>query len=129
MESYLSQMITQWHNLKDMQNYYYSERINTEQAIQQYLQDPEQWKDKGTISFDNLRIRLKMNRKWDQKQIALIKAQHHLCATQFPFITEYKEVKTQSDYLAVKEPHIWQKLMPALLEYPAKPYFFAPEKG
>ncbi|MBS0289297.1 MAG: hypothetical protein JSS07_04570 [Proteobacteria bacterium] len=129
MDSYLENMISHWNSLKKLEGHYETERLKAEDAIQQHLQHNNLWKDKGTMSFENLKIRINYSRKWDQKYLAEVKTKHHLTATQFPFVTEYKELKTQSDYLEVKEPEIWQKISPALLIVPTKPYFFTPKKG
>jgi hypothetical protein len=129
MDSYLSNMISHWHSLKKVENQFHEERIKTEEAIQSHLQKHNLWINSGTMSFNDLKIRVSYNRKWNQKSLAKIKAQNQLEQTQFPFLTEYKELKTQSDYLEAKEPDVWKKLAPALLVFPAKPYFFVPRKG
>lgn len=128
MDNCLTDMISQWHTFKKMESHYNDERIKTEEIIQHYLQEHEQWKESGTLSFDNLKIRLNTRRKWDQRLLTKIKAQYQLPAPQFPFLTEFKELKTQSDYLEAKEPQIWEKIVPALTLYAAKPYFFVSGK-
>jgi len=128
MDSYLSNMISHWHSLKNLEGYYNDERLKTEEAIQSHLRKHNLWKESGTMNFDNLKIRSALKRKWSQRHLAEIKAKHQLTATKFPFYIEYKELKGQSDYLEAKEPQVWEKLSPALLVYPTKPYFFAPDR-
>lgn len=129
MDHYLENMLSHWKSLKKLEAHYSDERLKTEQIIQEYLQDNEQWKDAGTMSFGGVKIRTQYRRKWHHEQLAKIKDEYDLDSMQFPFAVEYKEIKSQSDYLAEREPHIWKLIEPALSLCTTKPYFFIPKKG
>lgn len=129
MDNYLSNLFSHWSSLKQLEAHYSEERLRTEQAIQEYLKDNNLWKDTGTMTFGDVKVRTQYRRKWNQEKLNQVKAEYDLGSMQFPFAIEYKEVKSQSDYLAEKEPETWSLIAPALIEYPTKPYFFIPKKG
>ncbi len=112
-----------------MEGHYSDERVRTEQVIQEYLRNNDQWKDLGTMSLGALKIRTQYRRKWHQEKLAKLKGEYHFDSIQFPFSLEYKEIKSQSDYLAQNEPQVWNLLEPALELCPTKPYFFVSKKG
>lgn len=129
MDHYLDNLISHWSSLKKIEAHYSDERVKTEQAIQNYMQEHDQWKEIGTMSLGAVKIRTQYRRKWNHEKLDQIKADHQLSEMQFPFAIEYKEIKAQSDYLSEREPEIWQMIAPALTLYPTKPYFFIPKKG
>lgn len=128
MDYYLENLLAHWSSTKKVESHYHDERLKTEQLIQEYLQSKAQWKDDGTMYLGDVKIRTQYRRKWNHDELSALKKELSLDVTLFPFLVEYKEVKSHSDYLAEKEPDIWEMIETASILCPAKPYFFIPKK-
>ncbi|MFO1259079.1 MAG: hypothetical protein U1E78_11810 [Gammaproteobacteria bacterium] len=128
MNGHLTTLVSRWHSLKQLQDHYTAERLEVEKSIQRYLCEENKWKLSGTMTLGELKIRAVLKRKWNQDKLSRIRETHQLLPNQFPFQIEYKENKSQSEYLEEEESDIWQLLRPALTVYPSKPYFFSAKK-
>ncbi len=128
MDNYLCNMVSHWGSLKKIEGHYNAERIKTEQAIQDYLHEHDQWKPIGTMNLGDLKIKTSLRRKWNQEKLLQIKGDYQLDSMQFPFAIEYKEIKSKSEHLETSSPELWQILEPALTVSASKPYFFSAKK-
>jgi len=114
----IDQLRAEWIAAKTAENEARNFRLKVEQEIIAALGD--ELPDTGTTKTHGLKIVTGYNRKWDQAALQEM-VNKGIPPKLFPFKTEYKEIKRNSDYLANNEPEIWEYIARALTLTPKKP--------
>lgn len=99
------------------------EQIAAENELLDLTEIQDHLKDSGTTTFLNgfLKIQNKLNKKWNQKQLSKILEELDLVIN--PFEIEYKPNAARLKVLQEEYPEDYQRVITALTESPAKPYF------
>jgi hypothetical protein len=94
-------------------------RIRVEESILNHPEVAAQVKEDGTATVGDVRITSRLNRKWDQVQLAALAGE--VDDAYWPFRAEWKEDRQASKVLEERFPDLWDRLCAALTLKPAKP--------